>query len=385
MRSTRALALVLACLLCAAPAWAQGRAGAQSPPLPMPARGTTNLGQTALDQFGSGSPNSDPVAAGQADAAAISRQIFGPSDHIDLAYGAFQRGYYLTALNLALKRAANDDPTAETLIGEIYANGLGVAQNATTAADWFKLASKHGDKLAGFELALMYQKGVGVPKDGNRAAALFEAAAKAGYMPAKYNMALLYIDGLYVKPDITRAAALMKEAAASGLPEAEYDYGSMLMQGAGVVPDTDEGARQIGLAAKAGLVSAELDYATLLYMGQGITKNLKEAALWYKKAAEAGNAVAQNRYAKLLAAGEGVDLDLQSAAMWRALARRQGLNDPVLDKLLVSISPKDLAEADERARFWPARPPSEAHEAPHFAITTAPANTPSPNPAPTNP
>jgi hypothetical protein len=45
--------------------------------------------------------------------------------------------------------------------------------------------------------------------------------------------------------------------------------------------------------------------------------------------------------------------------MWRALAKRQGLNDPDLDKLLVSIPPDDLARAEERARIWPATLPPE--------------------------
>ena len=43
---------------------------------------------------------------------------------------------------------------------------------------------------------------------------------------------------------------------------------------------------------------------------------------------------------------------------WRALARRQGLSDPTLDRLLVSIQPEALARAEERARFWPSVPPS---------------------------
>ena len=87
-------------------------------------------------------------------------------------------------------------------------------------------------------------------------------------------------------------------------------------------------------------------------------KNLPEAVSWYSRAAQAGNAVAQNRYAKLLAVGEGVEPDLEQAAMWRALARRQGLSDPMLDKLLVSILPADLQRAEERARFWPSDPPT---------------------------
>ena len=119
----------------------------------------------------------------------------------------------------------------------------------------------------------------------------------------------------------------------------------------------------MGLAAEAGLVDAQIDYATLLYLGQGVERDIAAAAQWYGIAAEAGNVVAQNRYAKLLAVGEGVTLDLEEAAMWRALARRQGLTDPDLDRLLVSIPPDALARAEERARFWPSAPPSTVAQA----------------------
>jgi len=47
----------------------------------------------------------------------------------DVAFGAYQRGLYLTALIEAQKRMEqNNDPKAMTLLGELYANGLGVGQ-----------------------------------------------------------------------------------------------------------------------------------------------------------------------------------------------------------------------------------------------------------------
>ena len=49
--------------------------------------------------------------------------------------------------------------------------------------------------------------------------------------------------------------------------------------------------------------------------------------------------------------------------MWRALARRQGLTDPQLDKMLVSIPADELARAEERARYWPGRPPTAVAQA----------------------
>ncbi len=288
----------------------------------------------------------------------ISKQVFGPRLRRDDAYGAYQRGYFLTALALALPRAEQADPAAQTLIAEIYSKGLGVALNPARASGWYALAAKNGDRLASFELGVMYQDGTGVPKNRERAAELFREAAELNYPPAEYNLALLYVEGLYAKPDLIKAAQLMQKAAEAGLAEAQYDYGTMLVQGAGVAPDPKEGARQFGLAAQQGLVAAQVDYATALYLGHGISRNLNEAVGWYQRAAQAGNPVAQSRLAKLLAVGEGIGLDLKQAAMWRALARRQGLTDALLDKLLVSILPADLAAAEELARFWPSQPPA---------------------------
>ncbi len=78
--------------------------------------------------------------------------------------------------------------------------------------------------------------------------------------------------------------------------------------------------------------------------------------------------------------------------MWRALARRQGLSDPALDRLLISIPAPDLARAEERARFWPSAPPSAGAVAdtpaliePDAKSTTLPAPTDEPLPAPAAP
>ena len=333
-----------------------------------------------------------PVMAQNNVADQISDSVFGPRAPTDYAFGAYQRGYFLTALELALPRAEEGDAAAQTLIAEIYARGLGVAQNAERAAGWYQLAANNGDRLATFELGMLYQDGVGVPRNRQRAAELFRISAEAGYTPAKYNLALLHVEGVYADPSLTRAAELMKEAADAELPEALYDYGAMLLEGAGLAPDPELGADYIRRAAEAGLADAQVDYATLLYLGQGVERDIEAAASWYGVAAGQGNVVAQNRYAKLLAVGEGVTLDLEEAAMWRALARRQGLTDPDLDRLLVSIPAEALERAEERARFWPSTPPSietvatiPTIEGPVLPSPTEPGNAPTqvvdPNPS----
>src|SRR5580704_8106879 len=89
----------------------------------------------------------------------------------DLAFGAFQRGYYITAFALATKNVDDKaDPKAMTLLGELYANGLGVAQDDQKAAEWYKLAADRGDREAMFALAMFRLAGRAGPRDRDASA-----------------------------------------------------------------------------------------------------------------------------------------------------------------------------------------------------------------------
>ncbi len=77
----------------------------------------------------------------------------------DAGYGAFQRGLYITAYNLAVTRAQNGDPAAQTLVAEILSRGLGMARNEAEAAKWYQRASEQGIPEAQFQYALMLLDG----------------------------------------------------------------------------------------------------------------------------------------------------------------------------------------------------------------------------------
>src|SRR5439155_2840355 len=63
-------------------------------------------------------------------AAPATTQAIAASDEPDLAFGAFQRGLYLTAFREATKRVEDKgDIKAMTLLAELYADGLGVASD----------------------------------------------------------------------------------------------------------------------------------------------------------------------------------------------------------------------------------------------------------------
>ena len=65
--------------------------------------------------------------------------------NVDLVYGAYQRGMYKTAFDLAMNRAQyNGDPKAMTMLGELYANAMGVKRDLVKAAEWYKRAADAG-------------------------------------------------------------------------------------------------------------------------------------------------------------------------------------------------------------------------------------------------
>ena len=68
-----------------------------------------------------------------------------PNPNLDLVYGAYQRGMYKTAFDLATTRAQfNRDPKAMTMLGELYANALGIKRDYAKAAEWYKRGADAG-------------------------------------------------------------------------------------------------------------------------------------------------------------------------------------------------------------------------------------------------
>ena len=107
------------------------------------------------------------------------------------SYTAYFQGKYLTALKLAEQEAAQGSKEAFTLMGEIYAEGLGVAQDYKMAADAYAKAADLGDANAQFSLGRMVADGLGVKKDLRTAANLFEQAAQSGNPAAQYKVIML--------------------------------------------------------------------------------------------------------------------------------------------------------------------------------------------------
>ncbi len=273
----------------------------------------------------------------------------------DLAYGAYQRGLYLTAFNLALPRAKAGDSAAQTLIAELYENGLGVARDTKEAAAWYEIAAKSGNREAQFSFAVKLLKGTDVSLDLDRGHEMMALAAEADHPVAMFNRAQYIIDQRPTSASYRKALPLLEGAAEQGVADAFYSLYQIYRDGlANGIQDPEKARYWLERAARAGVEGAQVELGVALAGGVGGPKDLQQAASWFKLAANAGNVVAQNRLAHLLSQNISSDEIIVEAAMWHILARRAGRSDLVLDQFLLAIDDKLRTKALSLANQWPA-------------------------------
>ncbi len=84
---------------------------------------------------------------------------------------AYLKGDYASALKhwRPLAERQKESSAAQLFIGFMYANGQGVAKDATTAGDWYRRAAEQDHALAQLRLAFLYRRGEGVAPDRVRA------------------------------------------------------------------------------------------------------------------------------------------------------------------------------------------------------------------------
>ncbi len=275
------------------------------------------------------------------------------TEFVDLAYGAYQRGFYLSAFKLALPRAESGDPAAQTLLAELYYKGLGVGRNRKKAASWYKFAANSGNREAQFSYANILAKGKVVPLDKKNAQAFMKKAADAGHNKAQFNLAQMIIAARPVYNAFVEAMPYYRKAAESGLPDAQYAMARIHASGKGVLhKDIARARKWMTLAAINGYDSAQVELAIWMAIGKGGPKDEKAALSWFRMAAGQGNVIGQNRLARMYAFGIGVERNIVIASKWHILARRAGKNDRELEKLFRSLAVEDQKKAIKAANVW---------------------------------
>lgn len=276
-----------------------------------------------------------------------------PADATVRAFGAYQRGYYLTAMELALPRAQLGDPAAQTMVAELFAAGLGVPRSMNDAAFWYGQAAEGGDASAQFKYGLMLLEGKHVAPDRAKAEALMRKAADAGNAFAQFNHAQFLVAAKPGPAGILEALPYFESAADQGVPDAQYALAQIYMNTEGVPEEKRARARDyMEKAARAGFDTAQLDYAIWLIDGVGGPKDYVNGFNWMQLAATRGNVVAQNRMAVLHINAIGTSGDPVEAGKWYILARRAGYDDRALDDFYQGLTEDEQKKAIEAANSF---------------------------------
>ena len=189
-------------------------------------------------------------------------------------------GNSATILQQFSQAARQGDPVAQTNLGSLYLNGVGVRRDFSRAFYWFQQAANQGEGLAQFNLGVLYQEGRGVTLDGNKAAYWFKNVALQPNRGEQFNPA---IKGW-----------------------------------------------------------AELKLGFIYYEGRGVPKDYREALSWFQKAAERGLVIAQEMLGRMYDEALGNKRDEKRAFMWYEQAARQGstIAEKALERLSKKLTPQ---------------------------------------------
>ena len=201
---------------------------------------------------------------------------------------------FATALRHFKPLAEQGHAVAQSILGEMFQHGKGVAQNYKTAEKWYRLAAEQGNVGAQENLVLL-TKEVARQKREKREKAEWIAREK-------------------------REKAIREQ----GDAEAQFNLGMVYQHGNGVPQDSKTAVKWHTLAAEQGHAGAQVNLGQMYYNGDGVTLNYKTALKWYGLAAEKGNAGAQYMLGEMYYREIGVPQDFENALKWYRLAAEQG-------------------------------------------------------------
>ncbi|MBD8662213.1 sel1 repeat family protein [Rhizobium sp. CFBP 8752] len=269
---------------------------------------------------------------------------------IDEAYGAFQRGLYVKALDVALKRASAGDAASQTLVAEMMSKGLGINRDAKTAAFWYGQAAERGDPAAMFQYSLLLMSGRYVPADKKKADDYMRKAAEAGNSSAQFNWGQILVSDNPGDKGFKLALPFYERAAKQGVADAQYAVAQLYVNMKGVPEEKKAEARRwLERAAKAGFDTAQLDMGIWFVNGVGGERNYDKGFEWLRIAAHRGNVVAQNKLSHLYIEALGTRPNPVEAAKWYVLSRRAGLQDAALEDFYLGINDEQQRQAIDAA------------------------------------
>ena len=194
------------------------------------------------------------------------------------------------------KAAGAGEPAAFANLGNMYAQGVGVAQDNATALEYFRRGAAKDHPPSQNGLGYMYMHGHGVTRDYKKALEYFKAAAERGNAEAQFNLGAMHIGGMGVRKAHDKALHYFTLSAHQGHTLALYNLGQMHLNGLGAPRSCPVGAQFLKAVAERGAWGAQLEEAHAALQ----TSGPELALILYASLAEGGFELAQANAAFLL-------------------------------------------------------------------------------------
>lgn len=129
---------------------------------------------------------------------------------------------YGEAYDVFVSAAEKGLANAQSRLGYMYAEGLGVTQDSEKSEHWYRMAANQGDIDAMVSLGNIYY---GIRNDFNTAFHYYSDAADAGDADAQLSLAYMYLRGEGVEQDYEKAFKWTEKSAEQGLAQAQNELG----------------------------------------------------------------------------------------------------------------------------------------------------------------
>ncbi|ACE06309.1 hypothetical protein Aasi_0950 [Candidatus Amoebophilus asiaticus 5a2] len=221
---------------------------------------------------------------------------------------------------------------AQTNLGYMYENGLGVKQDNERAVEWYKNAAEQHYPIAQNLLGDMFytRKGVWFSYPEHyyqEATKWYRAAAEQGYALAQANLGYMYRKGLGVQLNNAEAIKWYKAAASQGNIAAQYGLALMYKEGKGVKHiNYTKAIRWLEIAASQEDTDVQTELGNIYKDCITDDGHIDKAIEWYTKAAVRGNKGAQTTLGTIYQEGINNQVDLAKAVYFFMKAEKKNKN-----------------------------------------------------------
>ena len=176
------------------------------------------------------------------------------NESIDSGIRAFCDRQFVSAFEILRPYAEQGNADAQVILAILLDDGAeGVEKNTRESISWYRKAAEQGDGEAQTNLGLILAQGLGVKADLDEAVHWFSKASEAGFSEGQYNLAYAYTLGAggLVK-DEAKAVEFFTMAAIQGHIWAQSNLGHMYLQGVGVKIDNVQALKWLYLSSRSG-------------------------------------------------------------------------------------------------------------------------------------